>query len=156
MTRRLDAVPRTGAAPLAALHRLCFPEDPWDTAAMAEILSMPGAFGVFAQESQGPSGFVLALDLGGECEILSLGVLHERRRRGLGTALLDAVVGEARRRGAAALFLEVAADNRAARAFYAGHGFAEVGRRRQYYRRGTGFADAHRLYLPLTAAPSST
>lgn len=156
MTRRLAALPHSGAAALAALHRLCFPEEPWDAAAIAEILRMPSAFGIFACEDDEPVGFVLALDSRGECEILSLAVLPEHRRRGLGSALLGALLSETQRRGAAALFLEVAEDNPAALALYAKHGFIEVGRRPQYYRRAGGFSDARILRRSIAAACSST
>jgi ribosomal-protein-alanine N-acetyltransferase len=44
---------------------------------------------------------------------------------------------EAGRRGAGALFLEVAGANAAARALYARMGFRDVGRRRRYYADGT-------------------
>ena len=66
-------------------------------------------------------------DLGDECEILSLGVVPERRRRGIGSALLAAIGEEAGRRGGHRVFLEVAADNAAARALYSTSGFIQVG-----------------------------
>jgi ribosomal-protein-alanine N-acetyltransferase len=54
----------------------------------------------------------------------------------------------ARARGAAAMFLEVAAGNTPALALYAREGFAEVGRRRRYYADG---ADALVLRRDLDA-----
>jgi ribosomal-protein-alanine N-acetyltransferase len=60
------------------------------------------------------------------------------RRQKIATALLAAVFAEAAARGAAAIFLEVAADNDGALALYAQHGFAIVGRRAAYYRRANG------------------
>ena len=44
--------------------------------------------------------------------------------------------------GTRRIFLEVAEDNWAARRLYAAIGFAPVGRRRNYYRRGQGFVAA--------------
>jgi len=44
--------------------------------------------------------------------------------------------------GARRVFLEVAEDNWAARRLYAALGFAPVGRRRNYYRRGQDFVAA--------------
>jgi [ribosomal protein S18]-alanine N-acetyltransferase len=46
-------------------------------------------------------------------------------------------VAAARKRGAGAMFLEVAAANGPALALYAREGFTEVGRRRRYYSDGT-------------------
>ncbi|WP_376087518.1 GNAT family N-acetyltransferase [Roseomonas sp. CCTCC AB2023176] len=93
---------------------------------------MPGAFG-WVEEG----GFVLARAVAGEAEVLTIAVLPERRRAGLGWSLLVAAVAEAGRRGAAALFLEVSEANAAARALYARAGAVEVGRRRRYYVDGT-------------------
>jgi ribosomal-protein-alanine N-acetyltransferase len=64
--------------------------------------------------------------------------------------LLAALVDEARRRGARALFLEVADDNTAARRLYAARGFVQVGRRANYYRRAAGLVDALVLRLLLS------
>jgi [ribosomal protein S18]-alanine N-acetyltransferase len=135
-------VARSAAVSLAPLHRACFPEDPWDAATIAEILALPGFFGQIAADSAAPAGFVLALDLGNEAEILSLGVLPERRRSGVGNALVEAVCAAARRRRAERVVLEVAVDNAAARRLYAACGFVAVGRRANYYRRIGGTIDA--------------
>lgn len=142
--------PAGAAEPLSRLHRLCFPDDPWDRAACGEILAMPGCFGVLAWQDAEPAGFGLALATGEVCEVLSLGVLPERRRRGIGTALLAALAREARQRGAVALLLEVAQDNVAAAALYAAQGFVAIGRRAGYYRRGRRRVDALVLRLCLS------
>ena len=139
---------------VALSHSVCFPEDPWNPSAIAEIIGMPGFFGSIAWERERASGFALALNLREECEILSIGVLPERRRRGLGTALLDAVRVEASLRGAKSIVLEVAVDNVAALALYAGQGFIPVGRRRSYYRQSRYSLDALVLRLTLPAASS--
>lgn len=149
MSRRIGPLPPGAGGPLARLHGLCFPDDPWDGTACDAILAMPGCFGLIAWEDEAPVGFALALDLGGEGELLSLGVVPERRRRGVGAALLAAVLAEARRRGGRALLLEVADDNAAAAALYAAHGFVAIGRRRRYYRRGRALIDARVLRLSL-------
>jgi ribosomal-protein-alanine N-acetyltransferase len=127
---------------LAEMHRACFPEDPWDAESLGRILALAGAFGCLAWQGDTPAGFVLARDLGGEVEILSLGVLPQCRRRGIGRALLLSVVAEAERRLAGSLVLEVATENEAARQLYSAFGFIQVGRRPRYYRRSGGRADA--------------
>jgi ribosomal-protein-alanine N-acetyltransferase len=153
---RIAPLPPGAALPLSQLHRLCFPDDPWDEAACAAILGMPGCFGLLAWRDETPIGFVLALDLGGECEILSLGVVPARRRRGVGAALLAALGAAARRRGAQSLVLETAEDNAAAGALYAAHGFVTIGRRAHYYRRERHFVDALVLRCPLVSPADST
>jgi [ribosomal protein S18]-alanine N-acetyltransferase len=153
MIRGVERVCRGAAGPLAILHQACFPEDPWDVTAITEIMGIPGFFGRVASEDGMPVGFALALDLGTECEILSLGVVPDRRRDGIGSALLDAVCCEALRRGAAGVALEMAVDNDAARALYVTRGFIPVGRRRNYYRQRGRLVDA--LIFHLTLAPAS-
>jgi ribosomal-protein-alanine N-acetyltransferase len=118
---------------LAELHAAAFPPaESWGAEAMALMLEMPGAFGLW----QPGAGLVLARAAAGEAEILTLAVLPASRRRGLGAALLAGAMQGAVARGAGAMFLEVAVGNAAALALYRSLGFAEVGRRRRYYADG--------------------
>ena len=121
----------------AALHARCF-DSAWNDAAMAEILAMPGSFGVLAQVGDQPVGLVIALAVGTEAEILTLAVLPEFRRRGVARRLLAWVVDRLSEVKCHRLLLEVAEDNAAARTLYAQLGFSEVGRRPSYYRRFGG------------------
>lgn len=84
----------------------------------------------------------------GEAEVLTLAVHPAARRAGVGQALLAALAGEAARRGASVLFLEVSERNPAARGLYGRLGAVEAGRRRRYYPDGT---DALLLRLKLTS-----
>lgn len=118
---------------LAALHAAAFPPaEAWGADAMALMLAMPGAFGLF----EPGAGLVLARAVAGEAEILTLAVTPAARRQGLGAALLDAALEAAAQCGATAMFLEVAAGNAAALGLYRAAGFVEVGRRRRYYADG--------------------
>ena len=152
MTCRIEPVSRVALEPLALLHAAAFPEDPWSAGALAAIFAIPGSFGYVAWADKTPAGFVLARDLGGECEILSLGVVPDQRRRSIGQALLQAALDEARRRGLRSAVLEVAVDNALARALYTRAGFLASGRRAHYYRRRRGSADALIMRAPLGAA----
>ena len=152
---RISAIPEGAAVPLAAIHAACFPDEPWDAATLARILGLPGSFGYLAWQDENPVGFILARDLGGETEILSVGVLPAWRRGGLGQALLTAVAAEASARHSGSIVLEVATDNEAARRLYAGFGFVTAGRRPRYYRRLGGSADAFILRRYLTGSGSS-
>ena len=138
------------AAPLSCLHRACFPNDPWPPPAIAEITAIRGFFGRIAWEDEAAAGLGLAQGLGQECELLTLGVVPQRRRIGIGSALLASIVDEARRRRVRTLFLEVADDNIAAHALYEARGFVQIGRRANYYRRGSGLVDARVLRLLLS------
>ena len=66
-----------------------------------------------------------------------IAVRPEHRGRGIGGALVARFIAEARSRGATRLFLEMREGN-TAEALYLRHGFERVGRRRHYYRRGSG------------------
>ena len=120
------------AARLADLHAGAF-SAPWDAAAFESLL---GQAGVFAIEA--PQGFILIRSVADEAEILTLAVDPAARRQGLGARLVRDGAATAAARGAARLFLEVADDNAAALALYAGAGFIEAGRRTGYYARADG------------------
>ena len=127
---------------LAAMHRICFAE-PWNEAAMASLLSLPGTIGLIAAEDgdtapggTGPAGMVLWRVAADEAEILSICILPSWRRQGLGNRLLRAAIKEAMAAKAITMFLEVAASNSSGRALYQGLGFTEVGRRPRYYDNG--------------------
>lgn len=155
MSLRIGPIPAGSAVPLALLHSACFPEEPWDAPSLDRVLALSGGFGFCAWQADLPVGFVLARDLGGECEILSLGVIPESRRQGIGGALMQAVFAEAERRGGASTVLEVADDNAAARQLYAGLGFVAVGRRPRYYSRVAEAADALILRRMIRAEPGA-
>jgi [ribosomal protein S18]-alanine N-acetyltransferase len=156
VSRRITPVPTSAAVPLAAMHRACFPEEPWDAATIERILALAGGFGHLAWQGDTPVGFILARDLGGEVEVLSLGVLPRWRCRGVGRALMDAVVADAERRQIGSVVLEVATENGPARRLYASSGFVQVGRRPRYYRRVDGPADALILRRGSRAGEPST
>jgi ribosomal-protein-alanine N-acetyltransferase len=121
---------------LAALHRHCF-DEPWDDAAMAGVLAMPGAFGYLSPAADGmPAGFILCRTAADEAEIMTLMVIPALRRQGMGERLLTKAQSHAAAHGAVVMFLEVASNNNAAKALYESNGFIEVGRRARYYANG--------------------
>jgi ribosomal-protein-alanine N-acetyltransferase len=144
----IDIVPATiaHAEAMAAIHAACFPpRERWSADAMALQLAQPGGFGLIDPAG----GLLLARMAADEAEILALAVAPPVRRQGRASALLAAGAGQARAAGARAIYLEVAADNAAARALYALADFVEVGRRRRYY---AGGSDALVLRRDLTGA----
>ena len=151
MSCKIAPLPVGAAEPLAALHGACFPEDPWDAEALGRILALHGGFGFLAWKADMPVGFALARDLGGESEILTLGVLPASRRRGVGRALLRAILDRARGHSIPSIVLEVAADNAAARRLYAAAGFVPIGHRPRYYRRGDETVGALLLRCRITS-----
>jgi [ribosomal protein S18]-alanine N-acetyltransferase len=74
--------------------------------------------------------------IGTDAEVLTIGVIPNARRRGVGSGMLAALMTEARRRGARQVLLEVRVDNLPARQLYRREGFTELGIRRGYYDNG--------------------
>ena len=139
------------AAVMAGVHAQAF-DAPWDAAAFAELMDGVGVFGLLAGDDPA-LGVILCRVVAGEMEVLTVGVDPAARRRGVGKALVVAAVGAARQAGAETAFLEVAVDNAAAAALYAGLGFRRAGVRRGYYDRGpAGRADALVMRLDLSAS----
>lgn len=83
-----------------------------------------------------------------ELHITLVAVHPERRRRGLGSLVLDDLLRRAHGEGARHATLEVAAANAAAQALYSRCGFRTAGVRRHYYRDGD---DALIQWLNLSA-----
>lgn len=126
-------------AAITALEAQSFPLDPW-----SENLVRPGLEGTLptvgylvAEQAGGFLGYAVVSVVDVDAELQRIAVPVALRRRGVATHLLAGVRDHARSGGATRLLLEVREDNVAAIAFYAGHGFTELGRRARYYRDGT-------------------
>ncbi|MFI6822315.1 GNAT family N-acetyltransferase [Micromonospora sp. NPDC050187] len=68
-----------------------------------------------------------------EAWVQNIAVRRDAQRRGVGRALLEALLAEADARSARDVLLEVAVDNAPAQKLYAGYDFEPVGIRRGYY-----------------------
>lgn len=130
---------------MAATHAAAFTATrAWSAAEFAALLAQPGT--ILTGDAR---SFVLGRVVLDEAEVLTVATLPEARRQGLARSRLAAFARAARAAGALTLFLEVAADNTAARALYAAFGLVEAGRRRGYYRTDAGPVDAIVMRLPL-------
>jgi ribosomal-protein-alanine N-acetyltransferase len=78
-------------------------------------------------------GLVVFRTMADEAEILNLAVDSTRRRRGIGSRLMEGALAACKMAGVKRIFLEVRDSNDAARKFYLRMGFTQVGRRRKYY-----------------------
>lgn len=141
MTSGFDIVP-LGALDLdraAALHAESFAamgERPWTRQDLAGLLASPGVAGFLLRADGEDAGVALCRVTADEAELMTIAVRPHWRRQGGARRLLAAVLARVREAGAGALFLEVGADNPAARQLYEAHGFVPVGRRKAYYGRG--------------------
>jgi ribosomal-protein-alanine N-acetyltransferase len=137
---------------LEVLHAAGFP-DAWSAASIASLLENPANFGLVAMAGEGAeaAGFALGQTAADEAEVLTIAVAPWSRRQGVGRALLKALIEMSAARGARDLFLEVAADNRAAIQLYLRAGFARVGTRPGYYARADSAMDAVMMRLALVS-----
>ena len=127
------------AGVLAELHARCM-DDPWSEAFLARFLAQDGAVAILARlrSDDTPVGFALLRTVADEAELLSIGVLPQRRREGIAQRLLAGCYDRCRAGAIVRLHLEVAEDNTPARQLYARAGYLPVGRRKGYYARDEG------------------
>ena len=123
---------------IVLIEALAFERASWGGKSVREGLStaLVNAFVVCRTVGALPDGFALWRSMGDEAEILSIAVAPDRRRGGMGRALLDEILISAASEGLRSLYLEVDAGNTAARALYDRAGFQRVGLRKKYYRNG--------------------
>ena len=110
---------------------------PWSRAFFEKELATPFArlVVVVEEDRSGPAvvGYTCRWRVTDEVHVLNVAVHPERRGRGFGRLLLEAIVGEARSSRARVVYLEVRAGNVVARRLYRSLGFGELGIRRGYY-----------------------
>lgn len=130
---------------IADLERHAFPR-PWPRASFEAELGRPHARLVVARDPA-VVGFCNYWIVVGELHIHSIAVHPDRRRAGIGAALVDHALAEGRAAGCTLATLEVRRSNRPAIALYERAGFATVSVRAGYYQ------DNHEDALIMTRAP---
>ncbi len=123
---------------IMGLEKATFANDAWSSATMRDELANANAWYVVAFPPEDPGRIeayagVLAPPGAKEADIQTIAVAQGARRRGLGRTIMLTLVGEAMKRGAEEVFLEVRADNPGARELYRTLGFEEIGVRARYY-----------------------
>ena len=134
------------APPAAAveIRRLTYADLPQVVAIERRAFTTPWSLAMFVLELSKPSGVCLAADVEGELvgylvcsrydtvwHIMNIAVDPDRRRRGIATALLQALLEKVGRD--APVTLEVRHSNTGAIALYERFGFRSAGVRRRYY-----------------------
>lgn len=108
---------------------------PWTPATFLGLLRRPDAHLLVAETDAALVGYAAVWIVLEQAELGDIAVADGWRRQGIGSRLLQAVLELVERHGVRELFLEVRVSNDEAQRLYARHGFAEVGRRRNYYAR---------------------
>jgi [ribosomal protein S18]-alanine N-acetyltransferase len=135
VVRRLTPADVSLAAALEALDRAVFPTP---NLAVHDELGRDFALLFAATRANEVVGYLLAWRVADELEIHDVATAPEARRRGVGRALVGAVLDVARAVPGlvTAVHLEVRRGNDAALRLYEQAGFAIVGERRGYYENG--------------------
>jgi ribosomal-protein-alanine N-acetyltransferase len=122
-------------AAVAGLDKSVFGAEAWSVGMLTEELASAPAtrWYLIAEEAGAVLGYAGLLVAGDQADVVTLAVAAERWGEGIGTALLDGLIGEAARRGCTELFLEVRVDNDRAKRLYRRHGFEGIGLRHGYY-----------------------
>ena len=148
---------------IAALDRTLFGVDAWPREMLAGELSQPETRRYIVAElpsavehgnrkqTVGYAGLMCVPPIG---DIQTIGVLPEFEGRGIARAMLDELIAEAARRGAADILLEVSSTNPRAQRLYARYGFEHIHTRRRYYRDGSDGL-IMRLAAPAELAPAA-
>ena len=131
--------PATAAdvATVAELDRHLFGPDGWTDGQVAEELTGPHRAAWVVEAGPAVVGYAVTRTVGDVSDLQRIAVRPDHRRAGLAHALLALALSRAAADGAARVLLEVSADNDGALAFYVAEGFAEIDRRRRYYRDGS-------------------
>lgn len=106
---------------------------PWSETTFRGLLRRTDAELVVATDASSIIGHAVYWYVLDQGELGNVAVSPEARGRGVGAMLVKEIVGRAARRGVRELFLEVRPSNATARHLYDKFGFAQVGRRRNYY-----------------------
>ena len=118
---------------IAELEKVCF-NDPWSVNSIASELNNRLSLWLVAVLNDTVVGYVGSQTVIGETDMMNVAVHPDFRKKGIGTALIKALINELSLRGSHSLMLEVRASNATAISLYSSLGFAEVGCRRNYYR----------------------
>jgi ribosomal-protein-alanine N-acetyltransferase len=147
---RIHPVGRGHAKILSELHKGCFAKG-WSHLEFESFFERAGVFAAIAYSDEKKAvGFVLCWLIEDQCDLLSMGVLADYRRDGVGQMLLDYALETARHMGAAHMALEVNVKNEAAQQLYEMQGFEKFSVRKDYYSNADGTrSDAICLKKPL-------
>ena len=126
----------------AALEKLCF-SNPWSAKSM-ELLTNEGiGVGYLCTAPAAPNAEAMVTAYGGmlitvdEGQITNIAVHPDHRRKGLGAAILRALLRHAKDAKLESVSLEVRVSNTAAIKLYESFGFEQVGKRPRFYEKPT-------------------
>jgi len=115
----------------------------WNPSDFNDFFAVASTFALLAEIDNAPAGMVVLRVLGEQADIMTIATRPNFRRRGLARELMNQAIQMAREIDADAMFLDVEDGNIAALQLYKSLGFANLSRRKLYYRQKDGrYTDA--------------
>jgi ribosomal-protein-alanine acetyltransferase len=138
MTHSIRRASENDLDAIMALEEASFTTDAWSRQSMASEIGNPHCFYLVATSDEHPDALagyagLLCPEGAGDGDIQTIAVAHAERGKGVGRALMTALLEEADRRRARQVFLEVRADNPVAHSLYLSLGFEDLAVRPHYY-----------------------
>lgn len=121
---------------ISEMEKECFPKEPWSYQALVSSFSNNTFYGVACEDGDeivGYGGITIAAD---SADIDNIGVGESYRRGGVGSAIIEALCEEAKKREVKKIFLEVRVSNVPAMCLYLKMGFRGLYARLRYYNDG--------------------
>lgn len=118
---------------VAALEKQCF-SDPWSENSVASELNNPLSLWLVAVDDGNVAGYVGSQTVMDETDVMNIAVDERYRRQGIAQMLVEALVERLKKMDSRCLTLEVRISNAPAIALYEKLGFAQIGKRPNYYR----------------------
>ena len=106
----------------------------WQEVDYGHAIAQPERLVLVAEAGSQLLGFLVASTAAREWELENIAVAPAARQRGIGRALMQALVASARQAKASEIRQEIRASNKIAQRFGQSVGFVHEGRRRDYYR----------------------
>lgn len=130
---RYELMNEAHVAQIAQLEKRCF-SDPWSENSIRSELTGRLSLWAVALDGDTVAGYIGSQSVLGESDMMNVAVAPEYRRRGIAQALILELIRRLSQQGNRSLMLEVRASNTPAITLYHKLGFAQVGRRPNYYR----------------------
>lgn len=121
---------------VSELEKECFKGESWSFGTIASAFENPSYEMLVAEEEGEILGYGCTCTTLDTCDLENVLVAEEYRRGGVGKSIVNALLDNAKERGAEKVFLEVRVSNSAAMLLYLTCGFKGVHARTRYYSDG--------------------
>lgn len=121
---------------VSELEKECFKGESWSFGTIASAFENPAYTMAVAEEGGEVIGYGCTCTACESCDLENVLVAEEYRRGGVGGAIMEYLLADAKARGAEKVFLEVRVSNYAAMKMYLSCGFVGVHARTRYYSDG--------------------